>query len=593
MIVLFVSIITGLVVLSASVQYGKNDIGASAAVRYYAKQTVQFSMASKALLAAISSIDKDSASWIHARVALKNCRLRYKSISFFTSYFFRSETAMYNAAPKYEVEEPELELVEPMGLQQIEVLLFEDNVFERKAELLEQISAFDSSVGDLKTLLYQFEASDAQVLESLKLEMIRVITLYISGYDAPLLKSGISESLESSMSMEMVLQPYFQKNPNDSKALASTLHNSISYLKAHQEFDDFNRMEYLVSFALPIQEQLSAYTTALGLTLNTSDYLDSRQANLFRPGFLKTWDSIEPRKRKELAALGRTLFFDKRLSGNGKVSCASCHVPERYFTDGKVKSPSLNKDSVLKRNTPSLLYAGLQHGQFWDGRAKTVKAQIRDVLFNPLEMDGSEVAIRKLFSQGSEKDPLDEISTALSAFVSSLQPMNSPFDQYMAGNKKALTEIQIQGFNLFMGKAQCGTCHFAPLFNSLVPPFYDISELEILGTTQTDDLLHPQYDSDQGRNNLYKIQYYQQAFKTPTVRNAEKTGPYMHNGAFKTLERVIEFYNQGGAAGLGLKTPNQTLSSRPLSLSKAESEALIQFIHSLTDTNLQDITLTK
>ena len=102
-----------------------------------------------------------------------------------------------------------------------------------------------------------------------------------------------------------------------------------------------------------------------------------------------------------------------------------------------------------------------------------------------------------------------------------------------------------------MGKAQCGTCHFAPLFNGLIPPFYNLTEVEVLGTTKTDNLEKPEADTDLGRFNIFPISFYEKAFKTPTVRNVSATGPYMHNGAFKTLEAVVEFYNKGGGGRNG------------------------------------------
>lgn len=593
---LLLSILTIMLVLSAGVEVSKDDIGATAAVEYFSAQAVPFVRSASALLQAVQSIGQDSVSVGRARKALLECRLNYKSISFFTSYFFPSETAMYNAAPKYEVEEPELELVEPMGLQQIEALLFDEEVYSHREELIAQAEAFNSSVADLKTLLYQFKATDPQVLESLRIELIRIIALYISGYDAPLLKSGIIEARESSKSMEKVLRPYFQKDQKNSQLLAQTLRQSIRYLDAHPDFDSFNRMEYLRSYALPMQDQLSIFIQKQRLEFNTAAYLNPRSKNMFSPGFLQPWDSIAPQKREKLAKLGKELFFDKGLSGNGKVSCATCHQPENYFSDGKIRSASLLKNSALKRNTPTLLYASLQHTQFWEGRAGSMTEQIKDVLFNPLEMGGDKnkilahlkntPAYAQAFSDLSGTGPeshISRISTAITAFMAGLKPLNAALDQYLGGDLKAMDTTQIKGFNLFMGKAQCSTCHFAPYFNSLVPPFYDRSEVEILGTTLDDDLAHPRPDPDPGRFGLYKIRYYQQAFKTPTVRNTEKTGPYMHNGAFKTLESVIEFYNKGGASGLGLHTADQTLPSRPLNLSKSESDALVQFIHSLTD----------
>lgn len=585
-------------VFSSGILLQKSDIGATAAIAYFDHQSKEFSIATDSLVETIKRIDKDSISVIEARTALLKCRLRYKQLSFFTSYFFPSETAMYNAAPKYEVEEPELELVEPMGLQQIETLLYEKNVREQREELIMQAQALKTSVADLRTLLYGFHASDEQVLESVRIELIRIISLYISGYDAPLLKSGIAEAQQSMQSMEVVLAPYLNDNKEDGLLLAKTLSSGIKYLNNNTAFDDFDRMHYLVNYALPLQQQLELFINKIGLELNTTAYLNYNAEHIFSADFLKNFDSIPPQKRKELAQLGKKLFFDSRLSGNGMVSCSSCHQAENYFSDGKKTSASLDPTHLLKRNTPSLHYVSYQHSQFWDGRAKTMTEQIKGVLFNPLEMGGNQSdVVRYVISNVEYRSKLDSlfsgrynsnedmnhIALAFSAYLSTLNPMNSPFDQYLAGDKKAMNTTQIKGFNLFMGKAQCGSCHFAPLFNSLVPPFYDRSELEVLGTPKTEDFTKPEKDTDMGRFDLYKIKYYKQAFKTPTVRNAEKTAPYMHNGAFSTLESVIDFYNKGGANGVGLVTPDQTLASKPLNLTKPEINAIIQFINSLTD----------
>ncbi|MFI5452745.1 hypothetical protein ACHMWN_11375 [Pedobacter sp. UC225_61] len=192
----FISLIAliSCIVFSSSILLQKSDIGATAAIVYFDHQSKEFSKSTDTLVEMIKRINSDSTSVIKARTALLKCRLQFKKISFFTSYFFPSETAMYNAAPKYEVEEPELELVEPMGLQQLEALLYEKNVQAHQEELVMQAQALTTSANDLSTLLYGFKASDEQVLESLRLELIRIISLYISGYDAPLLKSGIDES---------------------------------------------------------------------------------------------------------------------------------------------------------------------------------------------------------------------------------------------------------------------------------------------------------------------------------------------------------------------------------------------------------------
>jgi cytochrome c peroxidase len=136
-----------------------------------------------------------------------------------------------------------------------------------------------------------------------------------------------------------------------------------------------------------------------------------------------------------------------------------------------------------------------------------------------------------------------------------------------------------------MGKGKCAICHFAPIFNGTVPPLFLDSESEVLGVFENPKT--KKVDSDKGRGNALlkeKVDFYQYSFKTPTVRNAQLTYPYMHHGEYTTLEQVMEFYNKGGAVGQKLILDNQTLPANSLKLSKKEINQLISFIHSLTDT---------
>jgi cytochrome c peroxidase len=138
------------------------------------------------------------------------------------------------------------------------------------------------------------------------------------------------------------------------------------------------------------------------------------------------------------------------------------------------------------------------------------------------------------------------------------------------------------GFTLFMGKAKCGTCHFMPLFNGVVPPHFSKMESEVIGVPQTNRAPFT-LDADEGKYRFTQSPIHRFAFKTPTLRNIALTAPYMHNGVYKTLEEVVEFYDKGGGAGLDIPLPSQTLPAEPLHLTKEEKNALIQFLHSLTD----------
>jgi cytochrome c peroxidase len=574
-------------------------VGVGQTLDYFVSNTVEFTRSTQLLYESIDQLNGDTATVKNARKQLAACRLRFKKIEFFTEYFFNSETRMYNAPPVYEVEEPTLELVEPMGLQQIESLLFENDVLTNKPMLMLQAEALYTSVKDLKSLLYQFEITDAQILESLRIELIRIMTLSLTGYDAPSLKTGIVETLTSTTAIRDILQPYSKKDPLHGDALDVLLTASIDYLSAHRDFDTFDRMAYYTRFGLPLQKKLGELIRSLDLELNTTTHLNYDADHLFSPDAFKNLGFLaDSAQNKPLVQLGETLFSETALSGTLTKSCASCHLPANYFNDNLTKSPSLHPDSILRRNTPTLLYAGQQHMQFWDGRSEKLEDQIINVIFNPLEMGGKTSLIKKRIIKNSRYQPLfklafpakkvenlgvADIAEAIAAYVRTLGSMNAPFDRYLRGDHKALTDDQIDGFNLFMGKAQCGTCHFPPFFNSLLPPLFDISEVEVLGSPANDDLDKPHPDEDAGRYDLFHIKYYKGAFKTPTVRNAAQTAPYMHNGAMASLKTVMDFYNRGGGAGLGLTVEDQTLSSSPLNLNTTEIDHIISFIDALTD----------
>ena len=135
-----------------------------------------------------------------------------------------------------------------------------------------------------------------------------------------------------------------------------------------------------------------------------------------------------------------------------------------------------------------------------------------------------------------------------------------------------------------MGKAKCATCHFMPLFNGSIPPSYLETESEIIGVPLRSDTVNATLDPDIGKFRTFNRELHKNAFKIPTVRNAALTTPYMHNGVYQTLEEVIDFYNRGGGAGIGIDLTNQTLPPDPLLLSKREKEQIVYFIHALTDT---------
>lgn len=583
-----------------------DDNGVLNTVNVFREGAAGFAAASLEMEQAMHHLDAAQPhSVTQARDALRKCRLQYKRIEFFLDYFFFSSSLVYNRPAKTEIDEPYMEYQAPAGLQQMAVLLYDKDPVSHKKALLEEAAVISASATDLPALLYQFHTTDKAIMESIRIELVRLYANGITGYDAPELKSGIAETCQSLQTIQSVLQPWIGTSSPENIPVKNYLAQCIQYLQLHPDFDTFNRLEFLSAYALPLQEQLSKLIIALQLDQHTRSALNYNAKNLFSKDALNpaAFPDSNP-ATAAMKALGQQLFFEKALSGNNTRSCATCHQPEKYFSDGLKTSITFDGKSNVRRNAPSLYYAGFQYAQFWDGRAGSLSKQITQVISNPEEMNGihavvisrlrDSVRYRQAFhtafpepsltlSPDTTTITMQHLSTAIAAYLYALAPMSSAMDDYFAGNKQAMTPAQINGFNLFMGKAQCATCHFAPLFNGLTPPFYQFTEFENLGMPANDDLLHPQADKDAGRFEFFPIDFYKRAFKTPTVRNSAMTAPYMHNGAFKDLEKVMEFYNAGGGNGLGMEDPYQTLSPAKLGLTPAEIQDVIAFLHALTD----------
>jgi cytochrome c peroxidase len=252
----------------------------------------------------------------------------------------------------------------------------------------------------------------------------------------------------------------------------------------------------------------------------------------------------------------------------------------------------------VTRNTPTLINAALQPSQFADERASSLEDQIDQVLRSPGEMRSSaegaahvlerdsvyRAAFARAFGVPSDQSVTAlRLRQALATFVRTLVATRSRFDRAARGDTAALDAAERRGFTLFMSKGRCGTCHFAPLFGGTTPPLYRASDVEVIGTPVSPERVSP-LDSDSGRARIDHQPIHLRAFKTPSLRNVALTAPYMHNGAFRTLEQVMAFYDHGGGAGAGAAVGDQTLAPDSLRLSRSEQIAIIAFMRALTDT---------
>ena len=276
----------------------------------------------------------------------------------------------------------------------------------------------------------------------------------------------------------------------------------------------------------------------------------------------------------EKITLGKQLFFDKRLSLDNTVACVSCHNPLFGFTDGQPVSTG-SRGQRGRRSAPTIVNRAFGKEQFWDGRAADLEVQVKAPITNPIEMGfthdgvvkqlkgirGYQEQFQRVF--GTAAFTIDHIAKAIAAFVRTILSGNSAFDRFAAGDKTALSPPARHGLALFQGKARCVLCHTG--FNFTDENFHNIG----VGM----DKLKP----DLGRFYVTKRDADRGAFKTPTLREVARTGPYFHDGTARTLKEVVEFYNEGG-----MKNPHQSKLIVRLGLTTQEKAALVEFLRALT-----------
>lgn len=276
---------------------------------------------------------------------------------------------------------------------------------------------------------------------------------------------------------------------------------------------------------------------------------------------------------REKVELGKMLYFDKRLSVDNTVSCATCHDPQKGFTDQKQFSTGFQAKSGT-RNSPTVINTAYNFFQFWDGRAPSLEEQAKGPMENPVEMAHTLAGATQRIAEingyapyflaafGDSEVTIDRIVKAIASYERTVLSGNSPWDQFVDGNESALSESAKRGLTLFEGKARCTQCH--------------------VGFNLTDGIFHnlgvgmAAKEPDLGRHIVTKEERDKGAFKTPTLRDIQRTAPYMHDGSVKTLEEVIALYDRGGE-------PNPWLDEKmlPLNLTEQEKADLLEYLKSL------------
>ena len=536
---------------------------------------------------------------------LRNTRNSFKEIEFFVAYHYPEFTKTHlNAAPLFHIEAAGTSAytLPPEGLQVLDELIFSEEANEKKEEISTITNFLYNSYANfyLSTLNNGLSSGNNKTLP-LRIELIRIYSLGVTGFDTPGSLNISEEAAHALMGMSQYIndEAYF-KNFKTEKANLIIQH-AITYLGKNTDFESFDRIEFYKQFVQPLYEELGRWDGNPDDLKNFSGWNVSNK-DFFKADFLDPYfyTILKPSEdSEELKNLGEKIFYDQNFSANQTMSCASCHLPENAYTDLKQKSASNVEGKTVLRNSPSLYNAVFAKRFFYDMRAFYLEQQAEHVIYNQDEFNTDYQKIvqklngnkeykkefKKVFKDG--KISKQNFSKALSSFVASLYSFESDFDRFMR-NEKEISEDAKKGFNLFMGKANCATCHFAPHFSGLVPPFFNENESEVLGVTKKPIINLPiELDDDRGRinSNVKKENswIYENSFKTMTVRNIALTKPYFHNGAFNTLEEVIDFYNEGGGEGLGLPMKNQTLPADKLDLTEIEKKQLIAFLNTLTD----------
>jgi len=569
------------------------------------------------LIIAVNQLNETAQSvqvdWKKNRTAFYTARIAFKRVEMIMSYLdpeFVKDHINGAPLPHTERKAPNLVVIAPSGFQIIDETIIEQNLTDfRKLS-----SKLNLKVTEFQQYLSAVKLTERMVFESMRLELVRVAALGITGFDTPSEVNALKEAETAMLTLKKTIAIYNRYLSVDQvEKVTSIFLKSEAYFNENN-FAEFNRFGFIKDVINELYKTLLHYQKSLqietrDLTTDLAFSTNYSAENIFDTDFLnfKYYSKYSSAGvEEERIELGKTLFFDPILSGNNERACASCHHPDLAFTDGQKTSIAFNKTNQLQRNSPTLMNSVFNTRFFWDARATTPEDQIEHVLFNPDELNSNyEALIEKLNTstvyitefkkaypelQDVRSKPISRytIVASITAYIQSLRSFNSQFDQAIKGERKPANQQIETGFNIFTGKGKCATCHFIPTFAGNVPPLYIDTETEVLAVPAINNFQKAEIDSDMGRyangRPHEKTDYNKNAFKTPSLRNIALTAPYMHNGVFNTLDEVIEFYNIGGGHAWGIAPENTTLAPDSLHLSTSEIQDLIIFLEALTDT---------
>lgn len=581
----------------------------------YGNQLAQLDQAQQRLIEQIQQGNTaDPVQLEQLRRELHSCRLQLKSVDFWLRYLEPIAYKQINGPLPVEWETEVFEKFEPpyrragAGLTLAEELLEEEP--GNKDALLQLILRSRAALATFRadSITTHLTTPDAFFYCN-RLFLLNLASIYTTGFECPAPERIIPELKWMLAQVKELYRSYNNSFPSHAlpEEYLDLYYNAILFVQ--QQPDDYTRFphfRFIREFVNPLfarnQELIRRYKA---VSRSYNDYTLSNNANnLFDKSlyFAQYEKGVYYRSNnlsflKELDSIGKLLFYDPLLSVNNERSCASCHKPTEYFTDNNVQTAlQLNRTERLPRNTPTLLNVPYQHLLHLDGKHLSLQSQAVGVITNPVEMGSSQrEALEKILScpdyksafqrflqqlPGETTITLEQVISAITFYYSKFSHYTSPFDQAFLSNVPVSREVE-DGFNLFMSKAQCATCHFVPTFSGIKPPFIG-NEFEVIGTPA--DSATTRLSPDEGRSGIHPVAEMRHALRTGSLRNSSRTAPYMHNGVFRTLEEVIDFYDAGGGTGKGLQVPNQTLPGDALQLNPAEKQSLLVFLRSLDET---------
>lgn len=580
----------------------------------YTTRLTEFQVEQQALIKLIENKnDISQPSIVTIKNRIKEARLKLKAIDFWLRYLEPVAYKKINGPLPVEWETEVFEKFENpykrpgAGLTLAELYLDEpdpkkDVLLKLLYESDEAISTFraDSTTRPMIKPDHFFFAN--------RLYLLNLSAIYTTGFECPDTDNIVEElqtMLKTVKGIYTVYNKSFPAHPLTSNYLQLYAGMETFVAAQSKSADQFDHYYFIKDYVNPLytlnQQYINSYhvfsRSYVDYSLN-NDNKSIFDKNLFNGQnskgiFLAVDDTV---KLNQIKAIGEMLFFDPILSGNGKRSCASCHKPDQYFNDTTaVTSLAFNETGRLSRNTPTLVNSIYNHLLMVDGKHISLQNQAKDVISNANEMGCDAQTIldnvmscetyKKAFNQFKKLTPhyddvnIDHVVSAITMYYSEFSDFYAPFDRAMTG-KENINAESIKGFNLFMSKAQCATCHFVPHFNGVKPPYIG-SEFEVLGVPA--DTGYKKLSGDSGRFKLNPVAETMNAFRTGSIRNSTFTKPYMHNGVFSTLDEVINFYDAGGGAGRGLIVNNQTLPQDSLRLTNEEKIALKAFIKTLDE----------